>query len=40
VKDKTSGYVDKGKEFIENQKDIISKAVEAGKEAYDRERKG
>jgi hypothetical protein len=40
VKDKASEYVDKGREFLDKEKNIISKAVEAGKEAYDRERHG
>ncbi len=40
VKDKATDYVEKGKEFIDSQKGIISRAVEAGKEAYDREKKG
>ncbi|MBP1748608.1 MAG: hypothetical protein H6Q52_1147 [Deltaproteobacteria bacterium] len=40
VKDKASDYVEKGKEFLDSQKSIISKAVEAGKEAYDREKHG
>ena len=40
VKDKATDYVEKGKEFIDSQKSIISRAVEAGKEAYDREKKG
>ena len=40
MKDKAADYVDKGKEFLDSQKNIISKAVEAGKEAYDREKQG
>ncbi|HEX2966138.1 MAG TPA: YtxH domain-containing protein [Syntrophorhabdaceae bacterium] len=38
AKGKATSYVEKGKGFIEKEKGIITKAVEAGKEAYDRER--
>ena len=40
VKEKAVDYMEKGKEFLDNQKSVILKAVEAGKEAYDRERHG
>lgn len=40
VKEKASGYMDKGKEMFDREKNVISRAVEAGKEAYDRERQG
>jgi len=38
VKGKATTFVDKGKGFIEKEKHIISKAVEAGKEAYEKEK--
>jgi gas vesicle protein len=38
VKGKATTYVEKGKGFIEKEKNIISKAVEAGKEAYEKEK--
>ncbi|HVN97639.1 MAG TPA: YtxH domain-containing protein [Syntrophorhabdaceae bacterium] len=38
VKEKAVSYADKGKEFVEKEKNIITKAVEAGKEAYEKER--
>ena len=31
-------YVEKGKDFIEKEKDIITKTMEAGKEAYKKEK--
>ena len=37
--DKASGYVEKSKEYLDHQRDQISTAVEAGKQAY-REEKG
>jgi gas vesicle protein len=40
VKEKASGFVDKGKDFLDKEKNIITKAVEAGKEAYEREKQG
>lgn len=38
VKDKAGTFVDKGKGFIDREKNIISKAVEAGKDAYEKEK--
>jgi gas vesicle protein len=37
VKSKATAYVEKGKDLIEKEKDIITKTVEAGKEAYKKE---
>ena len=34
VSDKVSTYIDKGKEVVTTQKDQISAAIEAGKQAY------
>jgi gas vesicle protein len=34
VSDRMSGYVDKGKEAVSTQKEQISAAIEAGKQAY------
>lgn len=38
VKGKVSSTFDKGKDFFQEKKSIIETAVEAGKEAYERER--
>jgi len=40
AKEKAAGFVDKGKELIDKEKNIITRAVEAGKEAYEREKQG
>jgi gas vesicle protein len=40
VKDKASDYMDKGKEFVDRKKNDLSKAVKAGKDAYDTEKQG
>jgi gas vesicle protein len=34
LKDTTAGWVDKGKEVVGRQKETLSDAVEAGKQAY------
>jgi len=34
LKDSASGWVDKGKEAVNRQKDTINEAMEAGKQAY------
>ena len=34
LKDTASGWVDKGKEAVNRQKDTLADAVEAGKQAY------
>jgi len=38
AKEKANSYVEKGKELIDKEKNIISKAVEAGKDAYEKEK--
>lgn len=38
VLDKTSGYVDRGKELLQQQRDQLSAALEAGKQAYREEK--
>ncbi|HTY62017.1 MAG TPA: YtxH domain-containing protein [Acidobacteriota bacterium] len=38
VAEKTSEYVDRGKEMIQQQRDQISAAIEAGKRAYREEK--
>ncbi|RJQ49925.1 MAG: YtxH domain-containing protein [Nitrospiraceae bacterium] len=38
VKDKFSHAVESGKHFVEDKKSLISTAIEAGKEAYDKEK--
>ncbi len=38
VKEKVVGGVDKGKEYIAEKKSIVTAAVEAGKEAYEKEK--
>lgn len=38
IKTKATSYVDKGKEYIDEKKSVISKAVEAGKDAYHKEK--
>jgi len=38
VAEKTSSYVDRGKEIIQQQRDQLSAAIEAGKQAYNEER--
>ncbi|MBP1594676.1 MAG: hypothetical protein H6Q05_53 [Acidobacteria bacterium] len=34
VKDKTGGLIDRGKEILQQQRDQLSAALEAGKQAY------
>jgi gas vesicle protein len=34
VADKTSNYIDRGKEILQQQRDHLSAALEAGKQAY------
>ncbi len=34
VAEKTSSYIDKGKEMLQQQRDQLSAAIEAGKQAY------
>jgi gas vesicle protein len=36
--EKTSGYVDRGKEILQQQRDQLSAAIEAGKQAYREEK--
>jgi gas vesicle protein len=38
AKEKASSYVEKGKDLIDKEKNIITKAVETGKEAYQKEK--
>lgn len=38
VKDSATSVLEKGKGFVEEQKTIITSAVEAGKEAYEKEK--
>ena len=38
VAEKTSSYVDKGKELLQQQRDQLSAALEAGKQAYREEK--
>jgi len=38
VAEKTSSYVDRGKEILQQQRDQLSAAIEAGKQAYNEER--
>ncbi len=39
IKDTTTSFMEKGKDLIEEQTAVITSAVEAGKEAYDKEKK-
>lgn len=38
VADKTSSYIDKGKEILQQQRDQLAAALEAGKQAYREEK--
>ena len=38
VLDKTTGYVDRGKELLQQQREQLSAALEAGKQAYREEK--
>ena len=38
VADKTTGYIDRGKEILQQQRDQLSAALEAGKQAYREEK--
>ncbi len=38
VADKTSGYIDRGKELLQQQRDQLNAALEAGKQAYREEK--
>lgn len=38
ARDRVSSSIDKGKEYLDEKKSILSAAVEAGKEAYEREK--
>ena len=38
VVDKTTGYVERGKELLQSQRDQLSAAMEAGKQAYREEK--
>jgi gas vesicle protein len=38
VKEKVSETVQKGKDFVEKKKSLVSTAIEAGKEAYEKEK--
>jgi gas vesicle protein len=38
VADKTSNYIERGKELLQHQRDQLSAAVEAGKQAYNQEK--
>jgi hypothetical protein len=38
VADKTSAYIDKGKEILQQQRDQLAAALEAGKQAYREEK--
>jgi gas vesicle protein len=38
VVDKTTGYVDRGKELLQQQRDQLAAAMEAGKQAYHEEK--
>ena len=38
VAEKTSTYIDKGKELLQQQRDQLSAAIEAGKQAYREEK--
>ncbi len=38
VADKTSGYIDRGKELLQQQRDQLSAALDAGKQAYREEK--
>ena len=38
VAEKTSSYVDRGKEILQQQRDQLSAAIDAGKQAYNEER--
>lgn len=38
VKEKVTSTMQEGKEFVEEKKSILSTAIEAGKEAYEREK--
>ena len=38
VAEKTSGYLDRGKELVQHQRDSLNAALEAGKKAYREEK--
>jgi gas vesicle protein len=38
VAEKTSAYIDRGKELLQQQRDQLSAAIEAGKQAYNEEK--
>ena len=38
TKEKVSSYVDKGKDYYEGKKTLVKSAVEAGREAYEKEK--
>lgn len=38
IKDKVTSTVDHGKELLEEKKSLVSTAIEAGKEAYEKEK--
>lgn len=38
IKEKVTSSIDKGKDFIHDKKSMISTAIEAGKEAYEKEK--
>ncbi|MEJ2109785.1 MAG: YtxH domain-containing protein [Acidobacteriota bacterium] len=38
VKEKTSGYLDRGKDMVQQQRDSLNAALEAGKKAYREEK--
>ena len=38
VADKTTGYIDRGKDILQQQRDQLSAALEAGKQAYREEK--
>jgi gas vesicle protein len=38
TKEKVSSYADKGKDYFEEKKTLVKSAVEAGREAYDKEK--
>jgi gas vesicle protein len=38
VAEKTSSYIDRGKELLQQQRDQLSAAIEAGKQAYQEEK--
>lgn len=39
VRERAEGYVDRGKEFVGRQRESLEAAVEAGKDAYQEERR-